>query len=99
MKTNWSAVLTHNQDGEYGHIQHKQLNEILKNNCKISNLYTSITNEELKNENNKLSLEQKKMKIELIKKHYESQKGIIDRFSKYIEYECVEADRGFSCRI
>lgn len=36
---NYDLIITHNQNGEYGHPQHKQINQIIKSNIAVPKVY------------------------------------------------------------
>lgn len=92
----WDLVVTHNKDGEYGHIQHKAISDIVKNEYiklgKQDTLYFFGTYHSKK----KISKYVDKMtpmddksynsKIEILKS-FLSQKNVIDKLFHILKYE------------
>lgn len=89
IKREWSLVLTHNQEGEYGHIQHRELNKLIREICKSRSIdvYVSCYKSQIKNKVNKLSSKDKNMKINIFKKYYKSQQDMLQCLSANFEYE------------
>ena len=91
----WDKIVTHNPDGEYGHIHHKKISKyvtmILKKEDKTNQLiyfgkYASKKNKaELKNEK-KLSKKDYKGKLDVIQ-WYSSQSKVIDHLHHMLPYE------------
>lgn len=82
----WKKVITHNREGEYGHIQHKQLNKIIRN-LKLENIYTSNSEEPLVKMKNKLSNSEYEKKVGLANKFYKSQIFVFKNMNEYVRYE------------
>ena len=94
---NWDIIVTHNIDGEYGHIHHKMTHSIVKsiyeNNNINSSLYffgkyykktdIGLYKDQLVPE----SLEYKNIKINKMIKVYKSQSFITDYFGHMFDYE------------
>ncbi len=89
-KEKWERILTHNDEGEYGHLQHKQLNRIIRDICSNENIYVPCKINNLINNENALSNEEKNKKINHMKIYYKSQGYIVDELEKYFEYEKIE---------
>ena len=89
-KKQWECILTHNEEGEYGHLQHKQLNKIILDICSYKNVYTSCKKNNLIKQENALSNENKYKKIDHMRKYYKSQEFIINELKEYFEYEKIE---------
>jgi len=77
----WDIILTHNNDGEYGHIIHKSINNILRD-INPNNLYFFNKSQ------NKLNNNIIKHKLNLLKL-YKSQNTNLDSLTEYIEYESI----------
>jgi LmbE family N-acetylglucosaminyl deacetylase len=93
----WDKIVTHNPDGEYGHIHHMLVSKIVSNNVDKDKLYyfnKYYNNEELKKLKNTDGLSDKDFydKLSLLT-NYSSQKDIINnhlkniRFEKFISYK------------
>jgi len=87
----WDLVITHNPDGEYGHIHHKMTNKIVTSHSDKSKLYYfgkfywgNIPNKE---KLYKLTEEEYKYKKEVIFPIYKTQKGAIDNLRNMHPYE------------
>ena len=91
----WGKIVTHNPDGEYGHIHHKKVSKyvtmILKKEDRMDQLiyfgkYTSKKNKaELKNEK-KLSKKNYVKKLDIIQL-YSSQSKVMDHLHHMLPYE------------
>ena len=91
----WDKIVTHNPDGEYGHIHHKKVSKyvtmILEKEDKIDQLvyfgkYTSRKNKaDLKNEKS-LSKKDYDEKLEIIQS-YSSQSKVMDHLHHMLPYE------------
>lgn len=88
-KNDWEMVLTHNQDGDYGHFQHKEVYRLVRLSYSKPNLFTPVRRELLRSSEYKLSLEETSAKIKLFQKYYPSQQHIIDLYKEYFEYEFI----------
>jgi LmbE family N-acetylglucosaminyl deacetylase len=86
----WVRVLTHNNEGEYGHYQHKQLHESVMRVYKGSSLYFSCARVDLAKESNRLPVELQLQKKDIFKNLYKSQSFILDCLPEYFEYERQE---------
>lgn len=88
---NWDVVVTHNPDGEYGHIHHKMTSKIVTNIYDKDNLYyfgKYYKKNDIKNINSKNRLSNKELKSK--KKMldvYKSQNFIDDKFGHMYPYE------------
>ncbi len=88
---NWDVVVTHNPDGEYGHIHHKMTSKIVTNLYDKDNLYyfgkyykkNDIKDIKVKNKLNNKELKNKKKMLEV----YKSQGFIDDKFGHMYPYE------------
>lgn len=88
---NWDVVVTHNPDGEYGHIHHKMTSKIVTNLYDKDNLYyfgkyykkNDIKDIKVKNKLNKKELKNKKKMLDV----YKSQGFIDDKFGHMYPYE------------
>lgn len=89
LKKEWNMVATHNYEGEYGHLQHKQLNSLVRNSYKRKNLYTPIQKYNLEKEYNRLSSKESKHKEFLMRKYYKSQVFVLDELKLYLQYEGI----------
>ncbi|MCQ9626453.1 PIG-L family deacetylase [Cetobacterium somerae] len=87
---NWKKVLTHNENGEYGHFQHKQLNKIVKELYEGYDIGVPLKKEKLLKEKNMLEKNIQIKKLEHMKKYYKSQEHIIDNLQIYFKYEKIE---------
>ncbi|MDU4892496.1 MAG: PIG-L family deacetylase [Clostridium sp.] len=94
IKQEWSMVLTHNQEGEYGHIQHRELNKLIREICKSRSIkvYVSCYKSQIENKVNKLSSKDKNMKINIFKKYYKSQRDMLQNLSENFEYEGLKIE-------
>lgn len=72
-------LVTHNLNGEYGHTQHIALSELI-HELVNKNLYVFGEGDQMQN----FPLLQRKIKL---LEHYPSQKAIIQKLSRYIQYE------------
>ncbi|MGL5752637.1 MAG: PIG-L family deacetylase [Paraclostridium sp.] len=89
LKSNFEKIITHNEEGEYGHLQHKQLNKYINQVYKGKNFYTSGKVCFLHKNENKLDKKDLEMKKHLINECYSSQNFILEEFSVYTEYESI----------
>lgn len=88
---NWDVVVTHNPDGEYGHIHHKMTSKIVTNLYDKDNLYyfgkyykkNDIKNISGKNKLNNKELKNKRKMLDV----YKSQGFIDDKFGHMYPYE------------
>lgn len=88
---NWDVVVTHNPDGEYGHIHHKMTSKIVTNLYDKDNLYyfgkyykkNDIKDIKVKNKLNNKELKNKKKMLDV----YKSQGFIDDKFGHMYPYE------------
>lgn len=87
---NCKMIVTHNSDGEYGHLQHKQLHKLVKEVCPKEKIMVFCKNENLFINNNQLSEVDKQSKYDLAIKYYKSQIDVINKLSHYLEYEGLE---------
>jgi LmbE family N-acetylglucosaminyl deacetylase len=92
------VVLTHNNEGEYGHFQHIQTNKIVLkiiNDLKIENdisIFAPKTNKSLFNGKFKVLEKELKTKEDLFFRIYKSQaKGILNKEEKYYNYIVYES--------
>lgn len=88
---NWDVVVTHNPDGEYGHIHHKMTSKIVTNLYDKDNLYyfgKYYKKNDIKsiNSKNKLSNKELKSKKKMLDV-YKSQGFIDDKFGHMYPYE------------
>lgn len=95
---NWGLIVTHNEDGEYGHIHHKMTHNIVtdvyKNNYPDNNTlyffgkyYKSDKIDDVKDELTEISEENYKIKNDIIYKYYTSQKSVADGLNHMFKYE------------
>lgn len=89
IKDNWDIVATHNFEGEYGHKQHKLLNNIVNDVYSGKNLYTSIPNSLLEEKCNRLSNNERSKKKEFLYNYYKSQDVLAEHLKKYYDYEGI----------
>ena len=86
----WESIVTHNPEGEYGHIHHKMVNKMVtsKANHKILSYFGKYYNENIPQEilSDKLSDEYFNYKKELLK-IYETQVGAINNLRIMHHYE------------
>lgn len=87
----WEIIVTHNPEGEYGHIHHKMLSQVVTTHADYSILYyfgRFYTNY-IPNEDKlyKLTDEEFKFKTETLIPLYETQKGAIDNLKNMVHYE------------
>lgn len=79
---NWSKIVTHNEDGEYGHLHHKQINELMRELVPSDKLWTFCFN------GPDLPEDVWKEKVALVD-IYESQKEICDEHIQNVRGEMV----------
>lgn len=89
LKEEWCKVVTHNEEGEYGHSQHMRINNIIKNLYTGDKFYTSAPNYLLEKEENKLDKMELNKKMMILKKCYKSQNFVFEDLKLYCEYEKV----------
>lgn len=89
LKKEWHKVVTHNEEGEYGHPQHIRINNIIKKLYDGENFYTSAPNDFLAKEENKLEEMELGKKIKILKEYYKSQNFVFEDLKLYCEYEKV----------
>lgn len=89
-KDKWKMIVTHNNEGEYGHIQHKQLNRLVNETCKEHEIRVFCKKKNLVNKKNKLSIENMNKKIYFATNYYKSQHNIIRDLYENFEYEGIE---------
>lgn len=80
---NYQMIVTHNLQGEYGHIQHKKISRII-HDLKPSNLYVFHTDSNLTN-NNYDSI------CDLAIKFYSTQSKVINKHNKDIMYQTIKS--------
>lgn len=85
-KEKWQMIITHNDEGEYGHFQHKQLNELVYKSCNNQKIYIVKANSTLFCEKNKLSDEKYIEKINIVRQYYKSQ-NVDKHLNRYFKYE------------
>lgn len=93
LKEKWDKVVTHNSQGEYGHIQHKQLNRIVRKCYKSGDINVFVYKDKLINSCNELSPISKNQKIEIAYEYYLSQIGVINNLIDYFNYEGLIIER------
>lgn len=91
----WDTVLTHNPDGEYGHIHHKMTDEIVTDNVEHKNLYyfgKYYSKKDLEEKDIDLVLLDEdvlKRKSEILKLYKTQEKTIFDTFGHMLKSENV----------
>lgn len=96
---NWEMIVTHNPDGEYGHIQHILINEIVtkevEDKSKLYYFGKYYTNDYIKEEdNNNETFNKKKPMLEMYKSQRLNEKSRYNymfRHEDWIKYEEWEA--------
>lgn len=83
----YQKIVTHNLDGEYGHVQHKKISKLV-HDLKPNNLY--VFGYDTKQINPYLN------KLYSLLKLYSSQKKIIKKYNKYIVHQTISS--ASSCR-
>ena len=86
----WDTIITHNPDGEYGHIHHKLLSKIISDISPKDKLYyfnNYYNFEEIENINISMISNDDLLKKERLLEVYTSQKEIIDNHRPNIKYE------------
>ena len=94
----WELIVTHNEDGEYGHIHHKMTHNIVtdiyqdnyldKNNLYFFGKYYKADKiDEVKFELTEIPEENYNKKNDIIYKYYTSQKSVADGLSHMFKYE------------
>ena len=94
----WKLIVTHNENGEYGHIHHKMTHSIVKsvyenNYLDKDNLYffgkyyKADKIDEVKDNLEEISEKNYNQKNEIIYKYYTSQKSVADGLSHMFRYE------------
>ena len=87
---NWKKIVTHNPDGEYGHIHHQLLSNIMTDISSKDILYyfnKYYSEEELNNNSYDSLNDEDLLKKEEILKIYKSQKDIVNNHRSNIKYE------------
>lgn len=85
----WEMVITHNEEGDYGHFQHKEVNRLIRKAYIGDNLFMPILSKDLFNDKNKLQIKESVAKKEFFEKYYKSQKHILTLYSNYFEFENI----------
>lgn len=94
----WKLIVTHNKDGEYGHIHHKMthniVTDIYESNYKdkdnlyfFGKYYTKKKIGKVKDKLPKITKENYEKKNDIIYKYYTSQKCVVDKLSHMFLYE------------
>jgi hypothetical protein len=86
----WKEIITHNPDGEYGHIQHKMTSKIVSDIANKDILYyfgKYYSNNEIPLDLTKISDEDYKVKVEELIPIYKSQQSTMDKLSHMFGYE------------
>lgn len=88
----WEQIVTHNPDGEYGHIHHKMTNEMVTELSDLEVLWyfgRYYTKKSIKKIGyiQKISSENKKIKSERLIPIYKSQKNAENKFKHMFDYE------------
>ena len=88
----WNTIVTHNPDGEYGHIHHMLVSEIMTNISPKDKLYyfnKYYTKEEIDAENGDLKriTHNELLQKEELLNYYQSQSVIINNHKQTIAYE------------
>ena len=91
-KNYWEIVLTHNQQGEYGHFLHKEVHRLVRSIYRGPNLYVPINRESLVADKYLLKAEESDTKIKIFEKYYLSQLHILDSFKDYFMYESIRRE-------
>lgn len=91
-KQEWEMVVSHNQDGDYGHFQHKEVNRLVKSIYRGANLYVPVKKEILISDKYQLKVEEADAKIKIFNKYYPSQQHILDSLKNYFLYEAIRRD-------
>lgn len=89
MKESWEMVITHNDEGDYGHFQHRQVYELVRDNYNKNNLYYPVKNKELFCDEYRLSTIDSDEKINFFKENYKSQLHILELYQEYFKYEKI----------
>lgn len=92
----WKQIVTHNPEGEYGHIHHRMLNVIVTNSCEENGMadklwyfgeyYTKSKLPDVKADLPEISAEALELKNTLME-CYKSQSKCVDRFRHMAPYE------------
>lgn len=94
----WKTIVTHNENGEYGHIHHKMTNKIVtsiyetkyfeKDNLYyFGKYYKKVDIDDVKEQLTEISEENYKEKKDIIYKYYTSQKSVADSLGHMFKYE------------
>lgn len=86
----WDLVVTHNPDGEYGHIHHKMTSKIVTSLADNDRLYyfgKYYKKNDIPSDLNKISLENSKIKKEKLIPIYQSQKSTMKVLGHMFDYE------------
>ena len=95
----WEMVLTHNPEGEYGHIHHKLTNKIVTENSNKENLYYfgRFYHNDIPKGLNRLTNEEYEFKKNILVGIYKSQRHVFDDFEYMSYYEdVIKYDRWFN---
>lgn len=93
-KKDFKMIVTHNPDGEYGHIHHKMVSKMVTDIASKSNMnlyyfnhyYTKKQLESLP-QKPKLSQEESQQKLKVLLKYYPSQKKVVEHLKHILPYE------------
>lgn len=92
-KNNWINILTHNEDGEYGHFQHILTNKLVNICCGNNKIMVPLLSEKRFSKDGLLTRNQIKDKEIRFEKIYKSQsEGILNKndiYYKYFIYESI----------
>lgn len=99
----WNLIVTHNKDGEYGHIHHKAISEIVSNECQKLGKQNVLYYFGIYHSRKKIPKFESKMtplndklynkKLEVCKK-FSSQQWVIDGLYHMLKYENWTAYKG-----
>lgn len=95
----WEMVLTHNPEGEYGHIHHKLTNKIVTDNTNKENLYYfgRFYHNDIPKDLNRLTNEEYEFKKNILVGIYKSQRHVFDAYEYMTYYEdVIKYDRWFN---
>ncbi len=88
-KQEWTVVATHNQAGEYGHFQHRQLHRLVAGLSAGKQLLVPADSEMLESEANRVSPEALARKREVIAACYGTEADRLSRLERYVQYEAT----------
>jgi len=94
----WKVIVTHNPEGEYGHIHHIMTSKIVTDDYKnkyiendnlyyFGDYYKKREIENVSNSLTKISTDNYNKKLDIIKRGYTSQDFLIEKFGHMIKYE------------